>query len=94
MGLKESQGVNSVRDLSKITGEDWSYIAKVFRLLDLPESLKDFLRDNKNNPEIVPLFNLSKLLDIVRQGEEALQLALFRETMVNRGYLYHHEYLT
>lgn len=77
--LKEAHGVNSVRGLANITGEDWSYIAKVLRVLGLPEPVKDFLRNNKNDPEIVQFFNLSKLLDIVRQGEAPLQLARFRE---------------
>ncbi len=78
--LKESQGVNSIRGLAKITGEDWSYIAKIIRTLDLPESIKDFLRSNKD-PDILQFFHLRKLLDIVRQGEERLQLVRFRELM-------------
>ena len=28
--LKETHAVNSVRGLSKVTGEDWSYIARIF----------------------------------------------------------------
>ena len=31
--LKEVHAVNTVRGLSKVTGEDWSYIAKVLRIL-------------------------------------------------------------
>jgi len=89
--LKESHGANSVRELSKITGEDWSYIAKLLRLLDLPEPIKDFLRNNKNIPGVVKLFNLHRLLDIVRQGEEAFQLACFKEAVENSGYLFNHE---
>ncbi len=69
----------SVRGLAKITGEDWSYIAKILRTLDLPESVKDFLRSNKDDPVILQFFHLRKLLDIVRQGEERLQLSRFRE---------------
>src|SRR3989338_3606015 len=50
--LQESVGVKSVRGLSEITGEDWSYIAKVLRTLVLPQEIQDFL--NKNPfPEIV-----------------------------------------
>ncbi|MFH0762307.1 MAG: hypothetical protein V1925_00225 [Candidatus Omnitrophota bacterium] len=79
--LKESHGVNSIRGLAKITGEDWSCIAKVIRTLDLPENIKDFLRSNKSDPAILQFFHLRKLLDIVRQGEERLQLARFRELM-------------
>jgi len=77
--LKESHGVNSIRGLAKITGEDWSYIAKIIRTLELPDSIKDFLRNNKSDPAILQFFHLRKLLDIVRQGEERLQLARFRE---------------
>ena len=79
--LKESHGVNSIRGLAKITGEDWSYIAKIIRTLDLPETIKDFLRSNKNDPAILQFFHLRKLLDIVRQGEERQQLTRFRELM-------------
>jgi len=81
INLKESHGVNSIRALGKLTGEDWSYIAKILRTLELPEPIKDFLRNNKNNPDIIQFFHLRKLLDIVRQGEERLQLSRFRELM-------------
>ena len=84
--LKEAHGVNTVRGLSEITGEEWSYIAKILRLLDLPEQIKDFLRNNKSDSSVVKLFNLKRLLDIVRQGEESLQLARFREIMETKGY--------
>ena len=72
--LKEVHAVNTVRGLSEITGENWSYIAKILRLLDLSESIKDFLRNHKSDPTIIKLFTLRRLLDIVRQGEEQLQL--------------------
>ena len=48
LGLKESHGVNSIRGLAKITGEDWSSIAKIIRTLELPDSIKDFLRNSKS----------------------------------------------
>jgi hypothetical protein len=79
--LKESHGVNSIRELGKIAGEDWSYIAKIVRTLDLPEVVKDFLRNNKNDPAILRFFHLRRLLDIVRESEERLQIGRFRELM-------------
>ena len=79
--LKEAHGVNSVRGLSTISGENWSYIAKVLKTLTLPDSIKDFLRGNRNNPAVIKFFHLRRLLDIVRQGEERLQLVRFREFM-------------
>jgi hypothetical protein len=79
--LKESHGVNSIRALARITSEDWSYIAKIIRTLELADSIKEFLRNNKTDPAILQFFHLRKLLDIVRQGEERLQLSRFRELM-------------
>ena len=79
--LKEAHGVSSVRGLAKITGEDWSCIARVLRILELPGSIKDFLKSNKEDSLIVKLFSLRKLLDIIRQGEERLQLARFGELL-------------
>lgn len=83
--LKEYHAVNTVRGLSKITGEDWSYIAKILRILALPEPIKDFLRNNKNYPDIVKFFTLRRLLNIVRQGEERLQLSYFRQLVEKIG---------
>ncbi len=79
--LKEAHGVNTARGLAKLTGEDWSYIARILRTLELPEPVKGFLQSNKSEPVIVRFFHLRRLLDIVRQGEERLQIARFRELM-------------
>ncbi len=76
--IKELHGINSVRGLSKVTGEDWSYIAKILRTLALPEQVKDFFQSNKNNPAILKFFHLRRIIDIVQQREERLQLARFR----------------
>ena len=77
--MKETYGVNTVRGLAEITGEDWSAIAKLIRTLDLVDPIKDFLRNNKNDPGIVQFFHLRRLLEIVRQGDEREQLIRFRE---------------
>ena len=79
--LKEVHGVNTVRGLAQITGEDWSSIARILRTLELPEQIKGFLRNNKENPDIVKVFSLRKLIDITRQGEERLQMARFSEIL-------------
>ena len=79
--LKESHGVNSIRGLAKITGEDWSGIARIIRTLGLIQSIKDFLRNNKNDPTILEYFHLRRLLEIVRQGDQRPQLIRFRAMM-------------
>jgi len=77
--MKEVHGVCSIRGLAGMLGEDPSNMVKVLRTLDLPEQIKDFLKSNKNDPATVRFFSLRKLTDIVRKGEERLQLACFRE---------------
>ena len=63
--LQESNGAKSVRALSEITGEDWSYIARVLKTLELPESIQKFLNENQQ-PEVVKHFHLRRLLEITR----------------------------
>ncbi len=75
--LQETTGIKSVRGLSEITGEDWSYIARVLKTLELPEFIQSFLKDNQQ-PEIVKHFHLRRLVEIVRLGDEPGQLAQFR----------------
>ena len=76
--LRETTGVKSVRALSEITGEDWSYIARVLKTLDLPISIQEFLTANQP-PEIVKFFNLRRLLEITRFGTENDKLVQFKE---------------
>lgn len=42
----ESRGLKSIRALAKVTGEDWSRIARVLKLLELPTLVLDYLRDH------------------------------------------------
>jgi len=78
--LQESTGIKSVRGLSEITGEDWSYIARVLKTLDLPAPIQDFLNTHQE-PPIVKTFHLRHLLEILRLQEEHLQFARFREIL-------------
>lgn len=75
--LKEAHDIKSVRALAGVTGEDQSYILRVLKTLALAEPIKDYLRTHKNDPVVVKFFHLRILLDIVRQGEERLQLGRF-----------------
>ncbi|MCA9404993.1 MAG: hypothetical protein KC684_00515 [Candidatus Omnitrophica bacterium] len=77
--LKESHDIKTVRGLAQVTGEDWSYIARILKALTLAEPIKAYLKEHKNDPEIIKRFHLRVLLDIARQGEEKYQLARFSE---------------
>ena len=63
-------------------GEDWSYISRILKTLDLSEPIKAYLREKKSDPDLVRFFNLRRHLDIVREGEERLQLTRFRKLIV------------
>lgn len=78
--LKRSKSVNTVRELAEITGEDWSYIARVLRTLELPQGIRDFLLKN-SCAEVIKHFHLRRLLEIVRIKGEERQLFCFREMM-------------
>ena len=78
--LQESTGINSISGLSEITGEDWSYIARVLRTLELPAPIQDFL-NSRPNPAIVKTFHLRRLMELVRAGDEDRQFSRFREIL-------------
>ena len=78
--LQVTIGIKTVRELAEITGEDWSYIAKILRTLELPVAIQDYLK-NHQEPEIVKHFHLKCLLEIVRLESEELQLARFGEML-------------
>ena len=78
--LQESTGIKSVRGLSELTGEDWSSITRVLRILELPAPIRDYLKSHPD-PAIVKTFHLCRLLELVRLGTEGLQFARFREML-------------
>ena len=82
--LQDSTGIKSVRGLSEITGEDWSYIARVLKTLELPAPILDFLNAHRE-ATILKYFNLRQLLEIVRAGNEDRQYARFREALEEIG---------
>ena len=79
-GLQESTGIQSVRGLSEITGEDWSSIARVLRTLELPTPIRDYLQ-SRRDPAIVKTFHLRRLLELVRLDSEERQFFRFREML-------------
>ena len=42
--LKEREGCKSLRALARITGEDWSRVARALKVLELPSPVLDYLR--------------------------------------------------
>jgi hypothetical protein len=42
----DSRGLKSIRALARLTGEDWSRVARVLKLLELPTPVLDSLREH------------------------------------------------
>lgn len=60
----ESRGIKSIRALAKLTGEDWSRVARVLKLLELPEPVLSYLRTH-DTPEIASLFTERQLRELL-----------------------------
>ena len=82
--LQDSTGIKSVRGLSEITGEDWSYIARVLKTLELPATIRDFLNAHREATAL-KYFNLRRMLEIVRTGNADHPYARFREALEEMG---------
>lgn len=52
--------------------------ARFLKILSLPESVKKYLGNNKNDSSIVRVITLRKLLYIFRQGDEGLQQSIWK----------------
>ncbi|MFH1226902.1 MAG: hypothetical protein V1701_03230 [Planctomycetota bacterium] len=75
--LKKRHGVNSIRALAKITGEDWSRIAKILKVLELPEPILQFLRENKT-PGLMRYFTEKRLRQLVLFKDHRLLYRKFK----------------
>jgi len=58
--LMERQGCQSVRALARITGEAWSRVARVLKLLELPAPVLEYLRTH-DSPDLVNCFTERQL---------------------------------
>lgn len=60
----ESRGLKSIRALAKVTGEDWSRVARMLKLLELPEPVLEFLRTH-DSLEISGAFTERQLRELL-----------------------------
>jgi hypothetical protein len=62
--LMERKGLKTVRAVARVTGEDWSRIAKVLKILELPEPILECLRAH-DSPAIVRYFTEKRMRELV-----------------------------
>jgi len=63
----ERQDLKTVRAVARITGEDWSRVAKVLKILELPAPVLDYLRTH-DSIEISGTFTERRLRELVALG--------------------------
>lgn len=62
--LMERQGLKTTRAVARVTGEDHSRVARVLKILGLPEPVLDYLRTH-DSPTVVTYFTEKRLRDLV-----------------------------
>jgi hypothetical protein len=83
--LMESRGLKSIRALAGLTGEDWSRIAKVLKLLELPEPILAFLRAH-DSPEIAATFTERQLRELLALKDHRRIWNRFQSTLRSLGW--------
>jgi hypothetical protein len=60
----EGRSLKSIRALAKVTGEDWSRVSRVLKLLELPKPVLEFLRTH-DSPKIATAFTRRQLHELL-----------------------------
>ena len=76
----ERQGLKTVRAVARVTGEDWSRIAKVLKILELPDPVLEYLRTH-DTPAVVGYFTESRLRELVASKDSRLIGNRFQEML-------------
>lgn len=71
------QGFRSIRALARAVGEDHSRIAKVLKILELPQTALEALRRNSDNVCLRAYFTERRLRQLVRKRSD--EAAILRE---------------
>lgn len=76
--LMEGRGSKSIRALAKATGDDWSRVARVLKLLELPEPVLEYLRTH-DSPEVVEHFTERRLRELLARKDPRRIWTRFQE---------------
>jgi hypothetical protein len=88
--LKERHGCKSLRALARLTGEDWSRIARILKILELPGPVLDYLRTH-DSPAMARCFSEKRLHELLAIGDanriwnrfQSMLKEVFREEQAN-----------
>jgi hypothetical protein len=76
----ERQGLKTTRAVARVTGEDHSRIARVLKILELPEPVLDYLRSH-DSPALVGYFTEGRLRELVALKDPRRIWGTFQEML-------------
>jgi hypothetical protein len=82
--LMERQGLKTTRAVARVTGEDHSRIARVLRILELPEPVLKYLRTH-DSPAGVGYFTEGRLRELVALKDPPRIWQRFKEMLCQLG---------
>jgi len=77
--MKE-RGLRTAQAVAAVVGESGDMVRRHLRILELPETVRTYLRDNRT-PENLRFFSLRELLKLVRVGDPKATTRRFRELL-------------
>lgn len=80
----EREGLKTIRAVARVTGEDHSRVARVLKVLELPEPVLQYLRSH-DSPAIVGYFTEKRLRELVALGEPRRIWQEFQRTLRELG---------
>jgi hypothetical protein len=82
--LMERQGLKTTRAVSRVTGEDHSRIARVLKMLELPEPVLEYLRTH-DSPAVVGYFREGRLRELAALKDPRRIWQRFKEMLCQLG---------
>jgi hypothetical protein len=82
--LMERQGLKTTRAVARVTGEDHSRIARVLKILELPEPVLEYLRTH-DSPALVGYFTEGRLRELLALKDPRKIWGRFRELLQELG---------
>lgn len=82
--LMERHGLKTTRGVARVTGEDRSRIARVLKILELPEPVLECLRTH-DSPAVVGFFTEARLRELVVLKDPCRIWQRFREMLCRLG---------
>ena len=83
--LMDRQGIKSIRALARVTGEDWSRVARILKVLELPSPILEYLRTH-DSPALASTFTEMRLRELARVRDSRRTWGRFQTLLAQIGH--------